>query len=273
MKIVFSSSRKVQQFATIFANLKSFTDNVCLYFRPTGVYIQCIDDSHCCLFECELCEDWFESYDYHEETDQSCIGLNIAMLNKVMAAWHDSQTFSVELANGSDKIALNFVKDDDENAPDNGQFDKFFELPLIILESELMNVQLIETLVDLTVASTLFCSLIKQLMIFNDVLTLTFNEETIECVSSGSDGSMKAIITADEVKEYAIPESTAFTQSYSLRYVQTMCNFNKLDTEMKMGFGNNMPMMMTYSLSDEEDEHQSFARLHLAPKLEDEDSS
>lgn len=271
MKIVFSSSRKVQQFATVFANLKSFTDNVCIYFKPTGVYIQCMDDSHCCLFECELHSDWFESYEFDEDTDQACVGLNIAMLNKVLTAWHDSQTFTIELAEGSDKIAINFIKDDDENAPDNGQFDKFFELPLIVLENELMNVQIFDTLVDLTVASSLFCSLIKQLMIFNDVLTLTFNEENIECVSSGSEGSMKALITADEVKEYAVPENTTFAQSYSLRYVQTMCQFNKLDTEMKMGFGQTMPMTMTYSLCDEEDENKSFARIHLAPKLADDE--
>ena len=272
MKIVFSSVRKVQQFATVFANLKTFTDNVCIYFKPTGVYIQCMDDSHCCLFECELHADWFETYEFDDSTDQPCVGINIAILNKVLSTWHDSQTFTIKLEAGQDKLSINFEKDDDENAPDNGQFDKLFELPMVSLESELMNVQLFETLVDLTVASTLFCSLIKNLMIFNDMLTLTFNEESIECVSSGNEGSMKALITADEVKEYAIPESTTFKQSYSLRYVQTMCNFNKLDTEMKMGFGATMPMTMTYSLCDEEDENKSFARIHLAPKLpEDEE--
>jgi len=227
-----------------------------------------MDDSHCCLFECDLKADWFEIYEYNEDNDQSCIGININMLNKVLTTWNEALTFTIELEKGCDKISINFEKDEEDT---NGQFDKFFELPLVLLENELMNVQLFETLVDLTVDSTIFCSLIKSLMIFNDVLTLTFNEENIECVSSGIDGSMKAHINAEDVKEYAIPESTTLTQSYSLRYVQTMCNFNKLSTEMKMGFGNNMPMLMKYSLSDEEDEHQSFACIHLAPKIIDEE--
>jgi proliferating cell nuclear antigen PCNA len=279
MKIVFESVRKIQQFAAVFANLKNFTDNVSIYFRPTGIYIQCMDNGHCCLFECDLKSSWFEEYDYDESTDQSCIGINIAMMNKVLTTWDETQTFTIELSKNSDKISINFEKSNDKVT----QFDKYFELPLVILDNELMNVQLFETCVDLTVDSNVFCSLIKNLTIFNDVLTLTFNEENIECVSSGADGSMKALISADDVKEYAIPESTTLTQSYSLRYVQYMCQFNKLSTEMKLGFGETMPMTMKYSLSDDSDdnesqnessdneEHENFARIHLAPKIIDEE--
>lgn len=267
MKIVFASPRKVQQFVTIFANLKNFTDNICMYFKPTGLYIQCMDGSHCCLFECNLGSDWFETYEYDENVDQSCIGLNIVMMNKVLGTWNEKLMFTILLQNGCDKISINFEKDDDTSSGD--QFDKFFELPLIVIENELMNVQSFETTADLTVDSVVFCSLIKSLAIFNDTLTLTFNEENIECVSSGSEGSMKALITADDVKEYAISENTIFKQSYSLRYVQTMCSFNKLSSEMIMGFGEKMPMVMKYVLSDAEDEHESFASIHLAPKIAD----
>ena len=116
----------------------------------------------------------------------------------------------------------------------------------------------------------IFCSLINQLTIFDNNLTLTFNEENIECVSSGSDGSMKALINVEEVKEYAIPDSTVLKQSYSLRYVQMMCNFNKLSSEMEMGFNDERPMVMKYVLGDNNDT-ESFARIHLAPKFVDEE--
>ena len=103
---------------------------------------------------------------------------------------------------------------------------------------------------------------------------------------------MKALINIAEVKEYAIPESTILKQSYSLRYVQMMCHFNKLAAEIKMGFSEDMPMVMKYSLddpaekkaneadasetaaekSDDEEEEantESFVRIHLAPKIMD----
>ena len=267
MKFILASARKTQQFITIFANLKNFTDNVSLYFRANNIYIQCLDDSHCCLFECQLDQAWFKEYMYDPMTDHGCIGVNIAMLNKVLNAWNDTQKGNAA----------------------TGHFNKYFELSLMTLENNLMDVKIKDTLVDLTVDAKIFCALINQLTIFDNNLTFTFHEDNIECVSSGAEGSMKALINIAEVKEYAIPESTILKQSYSLRYVQMMCQFNKLATEMKMGFSEEMPMVMKYSLDDpaekksdasaavaensddEEDEEdtESFVRIHLAPKIMD----
>jgi proliferating cell nuclear antigen PCNA len=269
MKIVFSTARKVQQFATIFANLKNFTENVCIYFRPDEVYIQCMDDSHCSLFECKLNSAWFQEYEYNE--DQTSIGINIGMVNKVLNTWNESQTVSIELAGASsdstgeaaDKILFKF--ENGENI--TGQFNKYFELPLVNIESELMDVKLFDTLVDLTVDSKVFGALINQLSIFDSNLTLIFNEDNVECISSGTGGSMKALIKVEDVKEYATSEGILLKQSYSLRYVHQMCQFNKLAAEIQMGFSENTPMIMKYDLSDAAEETSSYARIHLAPKM------
>jgi proliferating cell nuclear antigen PCNA len=266
MKLTFASARRSQQFAIIFANLKNFTDNVSIYFRDDNIYIQCLDDSHCCLFEAQLMNTWFKEYTFDAATDQACVGVNIAMLNKVLATWNDTQEMSIEIDPETDKICINY----ENGNVITGQFNKYFELSLIDIESELMDVRIAETLVDLTIESKVFCSLISQLTIFDNNLTLTFNEENIECVSSGSDGSMKAMINVAEVKEYAIPESTVLKQSYSLRYVQMMCQFNKLATEMELGFSATMPMLMKYGIGDNNDS-ESFVRIHLAPKIIDSD--
>ena len=293
MKFVLASTRKTQQFIAIFANLKNFTDNVSLFFREKNIYIQCLDDSHCCLFECQLDQGWFKEYTYDPMADQACIGVNIAMLNKVLNAWNDTQELSIETDPVTDKVAINYEKG---NAA-TGHFNKYFELSLMTLENNLMDVKVKDTLVDLTVDSKIFCALINQLTIFDNNLTFTFNEDNIECVSSGTEGSMKALINIAEVKEYAIPESTILKQSYSLRYVQMMCHFNKLAAEIKMGFSEDMPMVMKYSLDDpaekkaseadaseadasetaaensddeeEEENTESFVRIHLAPKIMD----
>lgn len=269
MKLVFASARRSQKFAAMFANLKNFTDNVSIYFREDNLYIQCMDDGHCSLFEAQLMSDWFKEYEFDPATDQACVGVNITMLNKVLATWNDSQEMSIEIAPDSDKICINY---ENGNAT-TGQFNKYFELSLIDIETELMDVKLFDTLVDLTIESKVFCSLISQLTIFDDSLTLTFNEENIECVSSGSDGSMKAMIGVSEVKEYAIPDRTVLKQSYSLRYVQMMCQFNKLAAEMELGFSAATPMVMKYLMGDNnDDDGESFVRIHLAPKIADTDN-
>lgn len=270
MKLVFANAKKCQQFATIVANLKNFTENTSIYFKPDTVYIQAMDDSHCALFECTLSRAWFKEYVFDEATDMAHIGINIPMLNKVLNTWNETQEMTIETEPDSDKLSISF--ENGNNAAASGQFNKYFEVSLIDLESQLMDVVAGDTLVDIVLESKVFHSLINQLTIFDNTLTFTFNEENIECVSSGSDGSMRALINSDEIKEYAIPESTVLKQTYSLKYVQMMCTFNKLAPEMELGFSAEMPMIMKYALGDNNDT-ESFVRIHLAPKIIDEEDN
>jgi len=190
------------------------------------------------------------------------------MLNKVLNTWTDTQEMTLDIEPGTDKISISFENGNTVTK----QFNKYFELSLMNVDNSLMDVRVFDTLVDLTVESKVFCSLINQLSIFDNNLTLIFNEENIECVSSGSEGSMKALINVDEVKEYAVSEGSTLKQSYSLRYVQMMCQFNKLANEMEMGFSAESPMTMKYSLGDN-NYPNSFVRIHLAPKILDEDDN
>ena len=269
MKIVFASAKKCQQFAVIFANLKTFTDNMSIYFKTDNIYIQTLDDSHCALFECQLSREWFKTYEFDPTSDMATIGVNIAMLNKVLNMWNDSQELTIETEPESDKLHISF--ENANNAAASGQFNKYFEISLVDISSELMDVVITDTTVDMTIESKVFHSLISQLTTFDDVLTLTCGEEEVECVSSGSDGSMKAKIDVGWLSAYAIPESTVLKQTYSLKYVQTMCQFNKLAPEMELGFVEDRPMVMKYSLGDNNDT-ESFVRIHLAPKIADEDN-
>jgi proliferating cell nuclear antigen PCNA len=266
MKIVFATAKKCQQFAAIFANLKSFTDNVAIYFKPDQVYVQCMDDSHCSLFECQLSRAWFKTYEFNPDTDMGQIAVNIPMLNKVLATWNDPQELTIETQPEGDKLHINF----ENGNKDTSQFNKYFELPLVEMESQLLDVVITDTTVDMTIESKIFHSLISQLTIFDNNLKMTFNEADIECMSSGSDGSMTAKINAEDLTGYAIPEDTVLTQTYCLKYVQTMCQFNKLAPEMELGFSTEMPMIMKYALGDNNDT-ESFVRIHLAPKIPDDE--
>ena len=282
MKLVFENSRKGQQFAILFANLKYFTDNVCMFFKEHEVYIQCLDDSHCCLLECKLHASWFKEYSFDTETDQANIGVNIAMLNKVLSTLNESQELSIETTADSDKLCINF----ENGTVKMGHFNKYFELPLVNITHEIMDVVLFDTKVDLKIESKIFCALISQLTVFDNNLTMKFDENKIECMSSGTEGTMKASIRIEDVKEYAITENETLEQMYSLRYVQLMCQFNKLATVMEMGFNDESPMIMKYRLDvppaieqngDKEEEEEdkankeSFVRIHLAPKIKDEE--
>jgi len=257
MKFIIEDTRKTFKLANIFSHLKPFTDNVVIYFKATGLYIQCMDDSHCALFECSLDKSWFTSYEFDEKTDMPSISVNIGMLYKVLNTREENQT--VELAHtkeNEDKLDITFK---------GGKMCKYFELPLINIEGDLLNLDSIkDTDIDLTIESKTFCDLVGQLMIFDEILTLTFTEDKIDMKSSGNEGSMKVDLHIDDIKEYAISEDTKLVQSYSLKNIHLMCQFNKLAVEMCMGFSKDKPMTMKYDLLED-----SYVLIHLAPKMKE----
>ena len=266
MKLVFANAKRCQQFAAIFANLKAFTENTSIYFKPDSVYLQCMDDSHCALFECRLMSKWFKEYDFDPANDMGQIAINVVMLNKVLNTWTDKQELSIEIQPDSDKIHISFENGED----DTSQFNKYYELPLINLDNQLMSVVDADTLVDMTIDSKMLHSLINQLAIFADTLSMNFGEEEVEFMASGTDGSMVAKIKAEDLAAYAMLENSVLKQTYSLRYVQMMATFNKLAPEMELGFSADMPMVMKYAVGDNNDT-ESFVRIHLAPKIPDDE--
>ena len=256
-KFIIGDPKKASKFTAIINHLKQFTSNILIHLKPGGFYIQCLDDSHCCLFECELDPSWFEEYNF-EYT--KTIGISLSTFYKVLNARHETQSIELVLQEeNQDNICINFIKGA------NGYFDKYFELSLLNIEMDCMNVTPPETLVDLTIETKTFCDMVNQFMIFDDVLLITFTEEKIGLTASGSEGKMRTEINIDDVKEYAIAEQVELKQSYSLRYINMMCHFNKLSSEIYMGFSDAMPMLMKYDLG--ENSHASF---HLAPKITDE---
>lgn len=268
MNLSLSDSRKIFKFATLFANLKPFSSSVVVHFRSDGLYIQSMDDSHCSLLECSLQAAWFDDYVLHNDT--TCrAGISLSMFHKVLHSRQDNQKLVLSLLPQTDTITIAFLSVD----PATRSFDKQFELPLMDIEVDLVEIKE-NTEVDVILESKLFTDLINQLNLFDDNLTLVFQEEQIELISKGMEGSMKAVIKIENVKSYVIPEGPPLTQAYSLKYLQMMCQFNKLANDITMGFGNFMPMSMRYNFT--EDGH-NFIRIHLAPKMnpdaEDEPSS
>jgi proliferating cell nuclear antigen PCNA len=258
MRAVISDAKKCVKFTALFNNLKQFTNNILLNFKKDGIYIQCLDDSHCCLFEANLASKWFSTYDVKAPVT---IGINLGMFYKVLNARHETQAIELCLQkNKPDLVFINFIMGA------SGNFDKYFELSLIDIQMELMNVVENETLVDLHMETKTFCEMISQFMIFDDMLTITFNEDKISLKASGSDGKMRTELRLDDVKEYVTAESITLVQSYSLRYINMMCHFNKLSADLYMGFSDTMPMLMKYDLGED-----SYASFHLAPKITDEE--
>jgi proliferating cell nuclear antigen PCNA len=261
MKLILSNQDKISQFSVIFQNLKAFSDHVVLYISEEGLYMQGMESSHCSCFESRLTREWFDDYEYNKETDVASLGINTHVFQRVLGTRRDGQTIELEASAGGDTLEITFTGNNEAKC-----LNKYFELPLMEIEEQLLELGNSDSDVDLVMPSKKFCELISQLQIFDDKLALTFTEERVTFLSSGSEGSMKVNVSFDDVVEYAVAEDTTLKQSYSLKFISMMCLFSKLDEEFVMAFSENRPMEGRFKLGGE-----SYVTFCLAPRVDDED--
>ena len=271
MKLILKDSVKATKFSAIFQHLKQLVENIVIYFSNTGLYIQGMDNSQICLFECKLSASWFDEYYYSDGVDDPKVCLATGILYKVISAVEDNQIIEISYEGNTDLLHIKFGDRKNWTIHSSNLFNKHFEIALIDLDTELLIIPDQETHVDLKMETIVFSKLITQLLIFSDQLTLTFTDVDIQFKTSGIEGGMSSKIDLDDVNEYAIGEDSVLTQSYSLAIINMMCNFSKLNKNISMGFSDNMPMSLVYNLSsdDDEDDKTCFVGFYLAPRIED----
>ena len=263
MKLIIKEPTKSNKFTTLIQYLAPFTDLINITFSKEGVYFQGLDTAQICLFECKINKNWFDVYEYKEKNPETNLGINLKILYKILGTRKDNQGIEIYMKTKNDKLNIDFVAVNDNSCK---SFDKIFEMPLYNVDVVNLNIVMDETDVDLIIKSKRMCELINELSIFNENITIKFDEEMIKMIASGDMGKMTAKITMEEVTEYAIGEGVTITESYSINHINMMCNFCKLNSEFVMGFSKGKPMKGTYDLGCD-----SFISFYLGPRIDDGD--
>jgi len=145
-------------------------------------------------------------------------------------------------------------------------FDKRFELPLMDLDYELMNIPSTESQAELTIPSGTFANIINQLKLFGETLEIKCDEEKIEMLSLSVDlGKMAVDINIDDLTEYSINEGQTMNLSFSLSILHNICMYSKLTKEVEIKLTENFPLKLEYKLGDDGGK----MTFYLAPKISD----
>lgn len=145
-------------------------------------------------------------------------------------------------------------------------FDKHFELPLIDVEEEMMQIPEMEHTAELAMQSAQFANIITQLKMFGDSMNVQCSEERIALASTSQEqGKMYVEIGINDLSEFAIDEGADLSLSFSLSYLKNICAYNRISETVRIKFSDSYPMQVAYPLGGED------ARLmfHLAPKIDD----
>lgn len=269
MKFSITNKDKAKAFSSMFQNMKLFSDHINLIFEPHRLYAQGMDSSHISVFEIIIPNTWFDSY-WQEGND--VLGINTVLFHKILGTREDGQQISVEYNrdNDSDKLYMHYSSESSKS------FDKHFELPLVELESDLMQIPDVDYQAEFALASSNFANLISQLKQFGSDLFIKCNEEELRLTSkSNESGNMSVVVPIDDLLLFAINEGETINMSFSLLHLHNICAFHKVCDNVNLKISENYPLKTTYllePLGDDEDESDK-ARIvvFLAPRISDDE--
>jgi len=254
---VISNKQKKDIFVALFQTLKNCTNIVSINFEVGRMYIQGMDKSHVCLFDVVLLSSWFQEYEVAQ-------GFTISFDSSIFFTIINSkqETNDIIIKNNEDDTDNLFV----ELISSKGSFNKFFKIPLVEYEYEMMCIPPVDYDADFSIYSKQICEIVSQMMVFGADIQINCSETKIDLVTNGVTGEMLVTIPIEDLTQYSIVEGQEIQLSYSLSYIHKMCLTNKLSNEIDFCISENSPMKLKYDLQD-----GSHLEFYIAPKITDTD--
>jgi len=266
IKLIIKNNQKAETFCNIFQHVKLFTDHINIMFMNERIYIQSMDSARVSIFEVFIPTTWFDVYEFSLDSGIN-MGINATILYKILCTRDKLQETHIHFDKDyDDKLNIEFTSEN------KAVFDKIFEIPLMEIESELMNIPDFESKADLSISSSNFANIISQLKIFGDALDIECNEENVLLTSiSQETGKMLVKINIDDLTSYAINEDETMKMSFSLTHLNNICMYNKIAKDIEIHLTDNYPMKLVYYLEENSDENGAKLVFYLAPKINDDE--
>lgn len=254
MKVTITDKKKKDLFIALFQTLKNCSTNINVTFKTDLLYIQGMDKSHICLFEINIKDKWFDEYQV-TEAKNVCFDANV--FHSIISIKADQSNIVIRYEdNNQDNLNIDLIT--------KGEFNKFFKIPLIDYDYELMNVPNVEYDAEFILSAKKICEILNQMINFGDDINIVCTEDKIDLITNGITGEMLVNIPIDDLSSYSIVEGEQINLNYSLAYINKMCLTNKLSNEVEFYISENYPMKINYDLGDD-----SYLMFFIAPKSSD----
>jgi proliferating cell nuclear antigen len=291
MDFKITDESKIETFTTIFQTIKGIADYIVIYFTDEKMFIQTMDPSKVSVLEVSIRSSWFDFYSCQYENVK--IGINTNVLYKILSSRERSQTihFEYNMEDGNeDKLLVNMLsaaapapaeeatpKNDDPKPAKNNKnvYDRYFEVPLVNLDNDIMEIPNIDYEAEISLPSMNFAILIHQLKGFGDVLNIQCNENDIQFISKSlENGSMRVEIKIEELTGFSIIEGENINVLFGLQYLNTISSYSKIAKIVELKIRRNYPIRIDYMFGREGQGEggeggEGSVRYFLSPKLGD----
>ena len=263
LEIIINNEKKVFQFTTILQNLKNISNDLTLDCNDDGIYAQGMDSAHVCLFELKIGPEWFDTY----KCSKPCsMGINCEMLFKIISCIKEGQYIDMRHQLNTSKLTIDLL---------GNSYDKSFEMSLIDIESQMVELPDKEYTADIRFVSKDYSELVNQLSIFGNKLNIRCNDNII-LNSENEFGKVDITVKEEDIIEYMMEEDSEIDAQYGIKYINMITKFSNVNKEISIHISNSFPIKFVYNLEDwkdsseeENDTLSHYIAFYLAP-LEEE---
>lgn len=244
------SAFKSNVLCEILKKLKLFTDSFVLMINSERLYIQGMDSSHIIIFDLYLSSEWFEKLETNNNENFE-FGLHSILLAKILNVKSDSQTLRIyNEENSVDKLGIDFINGGSKD------YDKFFEIPLMDIDNELLEIPLTDYDTSIIIESKNFKNIIDD---FNGLefqnIQIKCSENNVRFKSESSNGNMEVNVNDSQIYSYEVVENEEISNSFNLSFIGRMCQF-KISKYISIQQSGNIPIEIKYLLNPNEENNE-----------------
>lgn len=239
-------------FKMIFRDINVFTKSLVLLIEPERIFLQTMDPSHVSVIEMVLPKSWFSEYSVEKPIR---IGFDASIFSKILST-AKRQPIQFDLSEDHCTIIIA-----------DATIDKHFDMPLMELDQDILEIPPMEYDADWTVSSKDWAEWIKNLKMFSDHLEMNISEEAILLKSKSVErGGMTAKIDVEKLLAFSINEGEEIKMSFSLSYMYNISQFHELAKQVNFHILSGNPIQVVYDIGSD-----AVIRFFLAPKIADDD--
>jgi len=260
MEVIVKDINKGNIFVEIFKKIKIFTDSFVLTFNNENLYLQGMDSSHIIVFELIINKEWFDEYNVNETVT---FGINTNILSKILSVKNENQYLKLYQEDDNDKLNIDFLNQEN----DKNNYEKYFQLPLIDIDTETLGIPDQEYDVTFSIDYKDYKNIIDSFALFDySTISFKFSDDNIILYSKGTETNMEVKIDQEVIEEYEIVEDTNFSNSFNMKFLQKMSQFNKVCKLIQIQQSKEYPLELKYLIDD----NCSF-KIFLAPSIDDDE--
>ena len=216
-----------------------------------------MDGSHVALVSLNLSMEGFEHY----RCDTNMVlGVNVNLLAKVMKLADPSDSITLSAEESATHLKLVFENPKTERTTE-------FTMNLIQLDNEHLAIPETEYSSIVSINSSEFTKICKELYSLNETMTITTSPEFVQFSVESEVGSGSIKIGANDSKDdhTTLEVTDSGTQQFAIRYLNMFNKASPLSTFTRLGLHEEQPLVVEYKIDG-----LGVLKYYLAPKINDE---